>query len=688
MKISEIEINVDSSLWAIIGMIKYSLTQMQYPDIDKTIDRFTKHYKNILQEHEEEDQTDLARYYRLISVFKPALASILKPGTEHDQLCDIAISQFNVVLDRIRREVNDDNPRKKKIRGPTLPGSGKSINLKYFCSVCKQEFEIPAEMQVKLLNSDNKMELPKHCDTEMQIRIAPPKKEGPIKKEDKSVKKIEIYPAELLMGHTDSKESNVEYLKLVSVGIDIGSSTSHLIFSRLTLRKEISFFNMTNRFILVDREIIYEGNIIFTPLLDRNTIDIEAIIKFCEEEYQKAGFTPETVDTGAVIVTGETAKKQNAAEIVNRISSESGKFVSASAGPNFESLLGALGSGIVRQSSQLQKTILNSDIGGGTSNMAISSKGDVISCSCINVGGRLLGIDENFKIWRIDGPSEFLMKELNMQYNIGDTILERDARILAHEYAKAQLEVMQGPATSKIAQGLMMTDDLDFSTPIDFYSFSGGIGEMIHETNQNPTTYNDIGHYLAEEIKLLMDKEGLLLIEPENKIRATVIGAGAFSLSVSGSTCYVDEDIKLPLNNVPVIPVNLTQDNFSPTNVMEEINKAFSKYDMKEGDDLAALYFKSPIYPKEELLTIFAKSLEKALPNSIVNQKQIILLFQSDLAKLLGLTIHKQTAITSNLICLDELTLEAGDWIDIGPSLHKPPKEAFPVTIKSLVFNH
>ncbi|MHA2017819.1 MAG: ethanolamine ammonia-lyase reactivating factor EutA, partial [Promethearchaeota archaeon] len=298
MKISEIEINIDSSLWAIIGMIKYSLSQMQYPDVDKIIDTFTQHYKKLLQEHEQEDHTDLARYYRLISVFKPALDSILKPGPEYDQLCDFAISQFNVVLDRIRREVNEDNHRKKKIRGPTLPGSGKSINLKYFCTVCKQEFEIPVEMQTKLLNSDYKMELPKHCDSEMQVRIVHPKKEDPIKKKEESKKKIEIYPAEVLMGHIDSKESNVEYLKLVSVGIDIGSSTSHLIFSQLTFRKEVSFFNMTNRFNLVDREIIHEGDIIFTPLIDSNTIDIEAIIQFCKEEYKKAGFTPEMVDTG------------------------------------------------------------------------------------------------------------------------------------------------------------------------------------------------------------------------------------------------------------------------------------------------------------------------------------------------------------------------------------------------------
>ena len=175
---------------------------------------------------------------------------------------------------------------------------------------------------------------------------------------------------------------------------------------------------MSNRFILVNREIIYEGNIIFTPLVDRSTIDIEAVIKFCEEEYKKARITPEMVDTGAVIVTGETAKKQNAAEIVKRLSTKSGKFVSASAGPNFESLLGAMGSGIVDLSRTTQSTILNIDIGGGTSNLAISSKGEVVSTSCINVGGRLLGIDDDLRIWRIEPPTEIILESLNMSYNI------------------------------------------------------------------------------------------------------------------------------------------------------------------------------------------------------------------------------------------------------------------------------
>ncbi|MHA1971082.1 MAG: ethanolamine ammonia-lyase reactivating factor EutA, partial [Candidatus Thorarchaeota archaeon] len=467
----------------------------------------------------------------------------------------------------------------------------------------------------------------------------------------------------------------------LSVGIDIGSSTSHLIFSQLTLKREVGFFNMTNRFVMVDREIVYESPIIFTPLLDRHTIDVEAVVKFCEAEYTKAGITREEVETGAVIVTGETAKKKNADEIIQRLSSESGKFVSAVAGVNLESLLSAMGSGIVVQSRYRQKTILHCDVGGGTSNMAIASMGQVLSTSCINVGGRLLGIGDDFKIWRIDGPTEFLMKELGMSYKIGDVILEADARRIAHTYAKALIEVMTGPTKSKIAKELMMADDLDFTIPVGEVSFSGGVAEMIYGGDGK---YDDIGGYLAEEIRSQIEAKGFTITEPESKIRATVIGAGSFSLSVSGSTTFHYPDIELPMDNIPVIPVRMRNEVFKEEWFVEEINRAFRTFDMVEGEDLVALYFKDHPH-HENRFKVVAKALEKALPNSVAKKKPIILIFAYDFAKRLGISIRDETNIQSNLLCLDELEMEAGDWLDIGNPLRET--NAFPVTVKSLVFN-
>jgi len=473
-----------------------------------------------------------------------------------------------------------------------------------------------------------------------------------------------------------------ENLKLLSVGIDIGSSTSHLVFSRLTLNRERSFTNPSNCFLLVDREIVYESEIIFTPLLDKHTIDIDAIIEFCKKEYERAGITPEMVESGAVVVTGETAKKTNAEEIVKWLSSESGKFVSASAGPNYESVLGVMGSGIVDISRETHRTILHVDIGGGTSNLAIASRGHIHSTACINVGGRLLGINDEFKIWRIDGPTQFLMNELGMSYAIGDIISENDVQTIAREYAKALVEVMKAPAESHIAKQLMMTNDLEFSSPIDAVSFSGGVSELIYGSDEK---FDDIGRYLAEEIIALVDQEGWLIIEPENKIRATVIGAGAFTLSVSGSTCYFDDGIEFPISNIPVIPVNVTTENYRTGIVEEEIARAFVKYDMEEGKDIVGLYFKDSLFRSYTWLQEFVTSIENALPNSLANRKMIILLFEFDIGKMVGLMIRRETSIQHNLICLDELFLEEGDWIDIGAPIQVG--QAFPVTVKSLVFN-
>jgi len=478
------------------------------------------------------------------------------------------------------------------------------------------------------------------------------------------------------------KYDSSENLELLSVGIDIGSSTSHLVFSRLTLNRERSFLNPTNRFMLVDREIIYESEIIFTPLVDRYTIDIESIIRFCEEEYRRAGITPEMVESGAVVVTGETAKKQNAEEIVRRLSSRSGKFVSAAAGPNYESVLGAMGSGIVDLSSKTGRTIMNVDIGGGTSNIAIASRGTVLSTSCIKVGGRLLGIDKDFRIWRIDEPTNFLMQELGMNYKLGNIISEDDARLIAREYGRALLEVMRGPARSRIAKELMMTDNLDFSISVDEYSFSGGIAEIYYGGKD---TYDDIGLFLSEEIKSLVDELGLQVIEPENKIRATVIGAGAFTLSVSGSTCYFDKTIDFPLTNIPVLSINVTTENYRRERVEEEVSRAFAKHDLQEGDEVVALYFKDSLYRSYTWLQEFVKAIENALPKTVACRMMVILLFARDIGKMVGLTTRRETSIQHNLMSLDELHLEEGDWIDIGAPLHEG--QVFPVTVKSLVFN-
>ncbi len=684
-RISSISINIESHKNALVYYVRNMLEKTKPEEVDLLMKRFIDKYNTLLEQNTHEDIVDLEKFYQLIRFFKPALSEILKPGKTFDTLCDLALQGFNVPLNRIRQQINTEHRSTGQQRksGPILPGTNKSIVLSFICPKCKEEVKIPEKLQNDILNGLENFERPLHHDQPMDIKISRIDQNLLEDQSIKKIEKIEIPAAELLMGHMNSSERNIEYMRLLSVGIDVGSSTSHLVFSRLTLQRERSFFNMTNRFNLISREIIYEGNIMITPLLDKENIDIESVIDFCKNEYENAGIIPKQVDTGAVIVTGETAKKRNADIIVEKLSSETGKFVSATAGPNFESLLGIMGSGMVKYSLESQKTVMNVDVGGGTSNLAIASKGIVQSCSCINIGGRLLGIDKDFKIWRIDGPCEFIMRELNMNYKIGDIIPEGDVKKIAHEFAKALLEVMQGPANSKIAKWLMMTDDLDFSYSIDEFSFSGGVAEFIYSPERSEKFYNDIGHYLADEIKSLVNSYKISLIEPIYKIRATVIGAGSFSLSISGSTCYYDESIHLPLKNVPVITIPFNLNDLTKNNdyLKTQIELTLKTFDMEEGKDLYALYFKELIRPTPE----FIEALANALPNSITQKSLVILILRFDGAKVLGLALKKNTQLRENLFCLDELELETGDWIDIGAPLKD--KDAFPVTIKSLVFN-
>src|SRR3972149_1571998 len=184
-----------------------------------------------------------------------------------------------------------------------------------------------------------------------------------------------------------------ERIALTSVGIDIGSSTSHLIFSRLVLRRQ--GLALSSRFVVVKREILHESPILLTPYLDWTTIDTNELNEFIQEAYGQARLTPKDIDTGAVIVTGEAAKKKNAEAIAALFSAQAGKFVCATAGHNLEAILAAYGSGAVAMTLEQggHYTVMNVDVGGGTSKLAIVQRGAVIDTAALEVGARLIAME-------------------------------------------------------------------------------------------------------------------------------------------------------------------------------------------------------------------------------------------------------------------------------------------------------
>ena len=473
----------------------------------------------------------------------------------------------------------------------------------------------------------------------------------------------------------------IKRIEILSVGVDVGSSTSHLAFSKLVLIKDEH--SATRCFNIEERNIVYEGRIINTPMMSDNTIDINKLAEFFKEEYKRAEIDPEDIQTGAVIITGESARKQNAKQIAEALSNDAGKFVAATAGPNFESLIAAMGSGAAARSKDDNKTILSCDIGGGTSNIAVIKNGEILSTSCISVGGRVLGVSSKGKIWRIDEPALKVMQHLGLNYKIGDRISKADIESIACTLAETLFEVIRGPAKSTLARQLMLTDNLTFPSRIDEYSFSGGIAELMYGGVDN---YDDIGQILADQINLLAPKLSAAVIEPANKIRATVIGAGAYSLSISGSSGFMDDKIAFPIRNVPVIRVDVDRSKLSVEHIISQIDVSFQRFDFEEGEDIIALYFKDPVMASYPQLELFARSIEGALTNSIQNKIPIILIFDTDIACSVGSVIRRETDLKTNLLSLDELNLKEGDWIDIGEPL--VAGQVFPVTVKSLVFHN
>jgi ethanolamine utilization protein EutA len=341
-----------------------------------------------------------------------------------------------------------------------------------------------------------------------------------------------------------------------------------------------------------------------------------------------------------------------------------------------------MGSGAVARSKKYNKTILSCDIGGGTSNIAVSQSGEILSTSCISVGGRLLGVNHEGKIWRIDEPAQKVMQHLGLNYKKGDLIPQKDIEKTAKKFVEILFEVITGPAKSPLAQQLMLTGDLYFPSRIDEYSFSGGIAELMYGGLNH---YEDIGQILANQINRLTPALTATVVEPVNKIRATVIGAGAYSLSISGSSCFMDDQIAFPIRNVPVIRVDVDRSKLSFEHIVAQINFSFQRFDLKEGEDIVALYFKDPVRASYPQLELFAKSIEAALANSISNKIPIILIFENDIACGVGNVIRRETGLKTNLLTLDELNLKEGDWVDIGEPL--VAGQVFPITVKSLVFH-
>ena len=449
--------------------------------------------------------------------------------------------------------------------------------------------------------------------------------------------------------------------KLCSVGLDVGTTTTQLIVSELYVENRAGAFSVPELSI-TDRKILYQSPVHFTPLLDESHVDGDAIRQIVEEEYKNAGISRQSVDTGAIIITGETSRKENAKTVLEALSDLAGEFVVATAGPDLESILAARGSGAVEYSSKTGKRVLHMDIGGGTSNLALIEDGKILRTGCLNVGGRLVKLEQ--------GRVCYLSPVLEGLTDIKIGIPPQSGKIeeLA-ELLTAALEMAAGlREQTPLLQQLWtkeLTGPIWSSPPGDtVISFSGGVADCI-EAVHPATAFGDIGPALGQAIRKSRLCRGEYILG-QHTIRATVIGAGCHSAQLSGSTVY-HRNVRFPLKNLPVISPDTAD--------ADELRHRYAAQ-----DTTAVLSLPGSPGADYEQICALADTLSQCVPPG-----PVYITTRYDMAKALGQALALRLEPERPLLCLDGLVLEDGSFLDVG----QPIGPALPVVIKTLILaNH
>ena len=415
---------------------------------------------------------------------------------------------------------------------------------------------------------------------------------------------------------------------------------------------------------IADKKILYKSDIHFTPLKSMTEIDAPATQKIIENEYKKAGYSTKDIDTGAVIITGETARKENARAVLELLSEFSGDFVVATAGADLESVLSGKGAGTDLISKELHSSCANLDIGGGTTNISVFSHGEIKDTACFDIGGRLIRYDESKVITYISPKVKEIIKSEGLRLSEGHELNLSELDKLLNIFVAVLSDSVSGKA-SKYFPLLLTHKAPDFKSQIQNLTFSGGVAEAVYNEYDNPYIYGDIGIFLGRKIKNSDIMKNFSVIPPKETIRATVVGAGSHATKISGSTVYYDKEL-LPLKSLPVIKLS--------GSIYDEYQKKREWFDSSP----VAISIKGYNSPTFEQIQSTARELLKAVKN-----EPLILISDNDMGKSLGYAL-KGLCPERKIISIDSVSLSDGDYIDIGYPIMGGM--ILPVVVKTILF--
>src|ERR1700685_2379234 len=468
-------------------------------------------------------------------------------------------------------------------------------------------------------------------------------------------------------------------LCVLSVGVDIGSSTSHLVFSRIVLER------LASRYVVTERESFYQSDILLTPYSAEETIDADALGAFIARQYKDAKIDPDEIDTGALILTGVAVRRRNARRIGELFAAQAGKMVAVSAGDSLETVMAAYGSGAgARALRRGGAPLINVDIGGGASKIAVCAEGKVIDVTALDVGARLVVLDDARRIVRLEEAGRRFGAELGLKLEPGVMLSERQAQALAARMADSLFEAIKGGSPRAGGADLLRLDPLTWRGEVSDVSFSGGVSEYIY--GGEAKAFGDIGPQLAAEVRSRLRDWGPQLARPDARIRATVIGASQYTMQVSGSTIFVWPLETLPLRNVPVIAPNfsLGEEIIDYAAVSAAIKSALKRLDLGGGENPVAIFVPWRGSATFRRLDDFCKGVADGLEAVIGHGHPIVLAGDGDVGGLMGIHYCEGMKFNNPIVSIDGLELKEFDYIDISALLDTAG--AVPVVLKSLIF--
>jgi ethanolamine utilization protein EutA len=473
-------------------------------------------------------------------------------------------------------------------------------------------------------------------------------------------------------------------VSLTTVGIDIGSSGTQVIFSRVHLRRLAE--DLTSRYYVVSRETLFQSPVALTPYQSEERIDDEKLGGIIDDAYAAAKLHPDNIDTGVVILTGEALRRENAQGIAAILSEQGGEFVTATAGHHMESMLAAYGSGAARVSSDEGKRILNIDIGGGTTKLGLVEKGKVIATAAVHIGGRLQVV-ENGTIVRLDPAGKYHAKRAGFSWNRGDKIDLVDMQKVADVMADTLVTALTARPLPHDVEHLYLTDPIADLGRIDGIMFSGGVAEYIYQRESRD--FGDMGPRLGRAIRERIEKRAFPwpVLPAGECIRATALGASEYSVQLSGNTSYISSPgTLLPRRNLQVLqpPFECGERVDSPK-LAAAIKSHVVAFDLQDSDREIALALRWTGMPAHERLLAFAEGIKSGLADRIVKKEPIFIMLDGDVAQTLGHILRDELNVESELLVIDGVVLWDFDYIDLGRI--RMPSYTVPVTIKSLVFN-